>query len=113
MFSAMRRTIAAIAFAFLLGQSALCLAGVLRHACEDCPSGAACGHEAECADDPCIETAVRPTSGIGESDPSMAAACVTVPPWDSAVTVAAHPRFLSNTPDASFPPLRPDAPLRL
>lgn len=35
---------------------ALCVSGVLVHAC-DCESSTGCGHETECADDPCASVA--------------------------------------------------------
>jgi hypothetical protein len=43
----------------LLAAPALCLAGVVAHSCPDC-SALSCGHEGDCAEDPCSETAVRP-----------------------------------------------------
>ena len=49
---------------------ALCLGGVIKHACEcaveaacdckaDCDDGSGCGHEGDCAGDPCSVQAVR------------------------------------------------------
>jgi len=61
----------------------LCLAGVFGHACGDCEEGPACGHEEQCLDDPCSETAVRPAAGTLIKDllpiPSCSAPPVPVP----------------------------------
>jgi hypothetical protein len=51
--------------ALLLGAPVLCLAGVVTHACSECSEAVACGHEGDCAEDPCSETAVRPGHAIG------------------------------------------------
>jgi len=46
----------------LLAGPVLCMSGLLEHACTDCPPKATCGHEEDCAQDPCSEIALRPGS---------------------------------------------------
>jgi hypothetical protein len=53
-----RRTVAILlAIVVLVLLPALCLGGLLEHAC-GCDAGA-CGHEGDCASDPCADTIAR------------------------------------------------------
>lgn len=68
----MRRIVTIIAAVGLLQLvPALCVGGVITHACEcaeepccpsacDCNDMSGCGHESDCADDPCSVSLVRP-----------------------------------------------------
>jgi len=51
---------------WMLALRSLCLAGVLEHICGDCPESITCGHEENCAADPCVETLQRPDSSSGD-----------------------------------------------
>lgn len=44
---------------------ALCTSGILVHAC-DCESSTGCGHETECADDPCASVALAREETAGD-----------------------------------------------
>ena len=105
--------VASALWALLLAPG-LCLAGALEHLCSDCTEGASCGHEDDCADDPCGDVLLRPDtdSSGGVSAPSSAAPTAALP---------AAPRFLDLSPLLRAPSLpgkklpRPesDLPLRI
>jgi hypothetical protein len=47
----------------LLLSPALCLGGVLQHACIECDA-VSCAHERDCGDDPCNESVIRSQSDL-------------------------------------------------
>lgn len=72
-FSRMSRLLVTVFVAVsLLAAPILCLAGLVVHSCPEC-SAFSCGHEGDCAEDPCSETAVRPGLPTGgDLAPSLA-----------------------------------------
>jgi len=73
-----------ILWALLVGP-ALCSGGVLEHACEECDHAEYCDHETECREDPCPESALRPSGPDGDD---LAVECAAHP----AASTAAVPR---------------------
>ena len=59
-------TISILVWAFL-AVPALCIGGVLLHACQ-CADVGDCAHEVACAEDPCGDLVVRPDSSDGVDD---------------------------------------------
>jgi hypothetical protein len=58
-----RTLLTAFAFWVLLLSPGLCLAGAIEHLCADCPEQAACSHEDDCENDPCVEVLPPPAMG--------------------------------------------------
>jgi len=66
-----------VAFLLIAGP-VLCMSGLVEHACSDCPSQVACGHEEDCDQDPCSEIALRPESSTEGLDDAIAVAATPV-----------------------------------
>jgi hypothetical protein len=112
MFSAMSRALASLALALFMAQSTLCLAGVLRHPCDDCPGEASCGHEDDCSDDPCADLAIRPASSTQDPElrSALAAPLAVAPLFCQAVELH-FPALCAPPTGINLPRHRSDTPL--
>ena len=97
----------------VLAMPALCLGGILVHAC-DCGGAVQCGHESACWYDPCVQTMVRDESQELDVDiaVSLLAADWCFLPLGADLSAAEAHEFLSGFPSRrNLPYARSDIPL--
>lgn len=105
-------TIAAVFWA-VLAMPALCLGGIVVHAC-GCGGAVQCGHESACWNNPCGQTVVRDESQELDVDiaVSLPAADWCFPPLDADLSAEGAHESLSGFPSRrNLPNARSDIPL--
>jgi hypothetical protein len=105
------RVLLSIVAVWALLVPSLCLAGAFGHPCDDCGDGLTCGHEEECAEDPCSEAMVRPVAAKVAPD---LGSCPAGPALQALMRAPSAPTAPANLhpPNALLPLPESDLPLR-